>query len=30
MFGALCALVFAAVVLYYVVHGRKHRPPRAA
>jgi MFS family permease len=30
MFGSLCALVLAAVVLYYVVHGRKHRPPRAA
>jgi MFS family permease len=30
MFGALCVLVLAAVVLYYVVHGRKHRPPRAA
>ncbi|MCW2130915.1 MFS transporter [Arthrobacter sp. VKM Ac-2550] len=30
MFGALCVLVLAAVVLYYVVHGSKHRPPRAA
>jgi MFS family permease len=30
MFGSLGALVLAAVVLYYVAHGRKHRPPRAA